>query len=53
MNVGNYYLPDVFNISPRSNQLLCQGLKGFFGIPAGVNKEVTIISLNQVAVGMV
>ncbi len=52
VGVSDYYFCDVSNINVNFSQLSTQGLKRLFVIPASINEEALITSLNQVGIGI-
>ena len=52
VDMGNYYLRDIFKGDAVHCQLSFQGVECLLGIPAGINEKIPIISLNQVDINI-
>ena len=53
VDMGNYYLRNIFKADPDLTQLGSQGIKTLRGIPAGINQKTFAITSNQIDVNVV
>ena len=53
VGVGDHYPVNLFAVDAAFGQLFFEGVKGFFGVPAGINEKIAVIVPDQVGVDVV